>query len=124
MVSAKRFREQLHNRTVFSHRIENFTAPDEDHWSSENPELQHWAAIYRNWNLIESWGNRRELYDHNTDVMEQQNVFSKHPEFTSRLLAELHRFKIQGRRKSTEKGSVDLDEEMLENLKSLGYVDK
>jgi choline-sulfatase len=121
--STRVLEDRLLNRILFSHRIEDAVSSPGKHWGKENPELQHWAAIYRNWNLIESWGDRRELYDHTVDVMEQKNVFSKHPELTSRLLVELQKFRKQGLRKDTEKTSTNLDENLLKNLRSLGYVE-
>ena len=121
--SAKTLEEKLLNRVLFAHRIEDANTSPEHYWSEDNPELQHWAAIYRHWNLIEHWESRKELFDHKTDLMEQKNVFSEHPEVASRLLAELQEFKKQGLRKYTEKTSANLDEKMLRTLKSLGYVE-
>ncbi len=120
--AASRLAEELHNRILFAHRIEDAITSPEHHWSKENPELQHWAAIYRHWNLIERWDSSEELFDHNHDLMEQHNVFSKNPKVASQLLTELHEFKKQGLRKDIEKAPVNLDEDMLENLKSLGYL--
>ena len=121
-ISGKRLADKLHDRTLFAHRIEDAVTSPEHYWSEENPELQHWAAIYRHWNLIERWDSREELFDHQHDLMEQHNVFSEHPKVASQLLTELHGFKKQGLRKETEKAPVNLDENLLETLKSLGYV--
>jgi choline-sulfatase len=121
--STKKLENKLLNRVLFAHRIEDANTSPERHWSEDNPELQHWAAIYRHWNLIEPWGSEKKLFDHKTDLMEQKNLFSEHLKLALRLLAELQEFKKQGLRKYTEKKSANLDENMLRTLKSLGYVE-
>jgi hypothetical protein len=116
--------EKLKNRILFAHRIVDVHTSEKDFWSENNSENQHWAAIFRNWNLIEWWeGKKKELFNHSLDMQEKHDVFVDHPEITSYLLGELKKFKTHGKSQITEKVSVNLDEELLNNLKVLGYVE-
>jgi choline-sulfatase len=121
--SAKALAERLRDRTLFAHRIMDARSYQENRWSEDEPEFAHWAAISQNWNLIEWGDSRKELFDHRNDLAEQRNVFLEHPQITSQLLEEIQTFKKLKRTKKSEKISVDLDEKLLENLKSLGYVE-
>lgn len=103
--------ERLRNRVLFAQR------------TYYSPEVSHWAAIYQHWNLIEKWNSTKELFDHRRDPGEKNNVFSEHPELTSRLLAELQAFKERGLRKPGPQVGVELDQKLMEALKSLGYVE-
>lgn len=103
--------EQLQDRTLFAHRI------------ADTAEQQLWSAIYRHWNFIEWPDERRELFDHRLDPAERYNVFSRYGGVSSQLLAELGDFKKTGRSEQSDRVQVELDEELLESLKSLGYVE-
>lgn len=105
-------KETLSDRILFSHRV----VGDES-----GNEL--WSAIYQNWNLIEWWDSRKELYDHRGDFQEKHNVFSETQEVSSRLHEELQKFKNQAQRKDSNKIEVKLNSNLLEALRSLGYVE-
>jgi choline-sulfatase len=108
---SKNLGEKLRNRMLFAHRIVH------------NPQIQIWAAIYQHWNLIEKLYSNKELFDHRKDFSEKNNVISKYPKLASQLMAELKKFKHMRQREGVEKVSVDLDENLLKDLKSLGYVE-
>ncbi len=103
--------EKLRARTLFAHRV------------ADTPEWQLWSAIRGHWNLIEWPDGRSDLFDHRLDFAEKSNVFSAYPQVGRELLGELSEFKKHRRRAETESTQVQLDENMLETLKSLGYVE-
>lgn len=121
--SAETLAGELHGRTLFAHRIVDPFSSREHHWTENNSELQHWAAIHKHWNLIQWYERREELFDHRHDLKEKHDVSSEHPEVISQLLAELREFKKQERVKSTKTVPVNLDDKLLRTLKSLGYVE-
>lgn len=120
---AKTLIKQLRNRPLFAHRIVDAISSPRSHWSETMTERQLWAVIYQHWNLIERYDSQNELFDHRYDLEEKYNVILKHPELTSQLLTRLKKFKNRGQRKDAEKVPVELDENLLETLKSLGYVE-
>ncbi|MHC4151516.1 MAG: sulfatase [Planctomycetota bacterium] len=117
--------EQLHQRVLFTQRIMDSTTGRyrNDYWSEDRPERQHWGAIYQNWNMIEWGDSRKELFDHSKDFQEKHNLFSKYPEVASSLLSKLQILKKSKPEEAAEKAEINLDEKLLEELKSLGYVE-
>ena len=81
--------------------------------------------MHRYWKLIEQPDGRRELYDHRTDPTEKRNVYRRHRGVPgARLVAVLEEFKDREVRESPEAVQVELDDELKETLKSLGYVNQ
>jgi hypothetical protein len=112
--AAEALRKQLYERTLFAHRI-----------GSAGPQVEHWAVIYRHWKLIDWHGNRRELYNHRSDPQEQKNVLGKHPLSVKKLADELTDLKQRtAKQEQGRQVAVGLDQEMLDNLKALGYVEE
>jgi arylsulfatase A-like enzyme len=108
--SAK-LKEQLDGRTIFAHRM------------LRNPQTQFWAAINRHWNMIKLPEGKTVLFDHRKDLPEKRDVFSDNPDITDALTSKLEHFKNHGSRVNTETTPVNIDKELLNELKSLGYVD-
>ncbi len=104
----------LRRRILFAHRV-----------GSGDPQRELWAAIHRYWKLIEQPDGRRELYDHRADPREKRNVYRRHRDVPgARLVAILEEFKDREVRESPEAVQVELDDELKETLKSLGYVNQ
>jgi DNA mismatch repair protein MutL len=110
-VRSKALSEQLDARTIFAHRIIN------------TPEQQIWAAIFKQWNFIQRPDKRIELFNHTLDFAEKSNVFSQHAGIGRQLADAIGRFQKLAPLGQAEKVQVQLDEKLLDNLKSLGYVE-
>jgi len=106
-----KLKELLNNRTIFAHRMLN------------DPQTQFWAAINRHWNMIELPDSKKVLFDHRNDLPEMNNVFSNNPDVADVLTKKLEYFRSHGNRVNTETTPVDMDKGLVEELKSLGYVD-
>jgi arylsulfatase A-like enzyme len=104
-------KELLDDRTIFAHRM------------LEDPQTQFWAAINRHWNMIELPDSKKVLFDHRNDLPEKQDVFSGNTGITDGLIKKLEYFKGHGSRVNIETTPVDMDKDLLDELKSLGYVD-
>ncbi|MBN1456364.1 MAG: sulfatase [Sedimentisphaerales bacterium] len=107
---SKALTDELNDRTIFAHRIVN------------DPQINLWAAINRHWNMIEFQDGKRVLFDHRTDLPEKHDVFGENPEITGSLIAQLDHFKTHGRRTDIETTPVNMDQELIEQLRTLGYV--
>ncbi len=105
-----KLKELLDDRTIFAHRM------------LVGPQTQFWAAINRHWNMIELPDSKKVLFDHRNDLPEKQDVFSDSPDITDGLTKKLEYFKSHGSRVNIETTPVDMDKDLLEELKSLGYV--
>ncbi len=106
---------KLKNRTLFAHRMgyEGLRG------------TQAWAAVYQHWKMILWRNSRMELYDHRNDLQEKNNLFGKvKNRRVSTLGAKLRKFRTrsQTHETSAKKIQIDLDEERLKTLKSMGYV--
>ena len=107
---SKALTDQLNDRTIFTHRI------------VRDPQINLWGAINRHWNMIEFQDNTKKLFDHRSDTKELIDVFSENMQLTEQLTAKLEHFKTHGKRKS-ETVPFKINNELVETLKSLGYVD-
>ena len=106
--------ETLRRRTLFAHRV-----------GSGEPQAELWAATHRYWKLIEQPDGKRELYDHRSDPGEKRNVYRRYREVPGeRLVAALQKFKERKAREEPEAIEVEVDDELRETLKSLGYVNQ
>jgi arylsulfatase A-like enzyme len=108
---SENFVEELNNRTLFAHRNQG------------DPKIHTWAAIRQHWNMIEFQDHTKKLFDHRSDTKELIDVFSKNMQLTAQLTAKLEHFKKHGKRKPEILPSLKVDNELVETLKSLGYVD-
>jgi choline-sulfatase len=121
--STKEFSEKVQQRVLFAQRIMDNLSYREGYWSEDSPERQHWAAIYRNWNMIEWGDSRKELFNHRQDFQEKHNLLSNYPEIASSLLGKIQVLKKMKPEKAVEKVEVNLDKKLYEELRSLGYVE-
>jgi len=108
--------EELESRALFAHRLKQHK------WRSQNL----WAVVRGRWKLIDDEG-RFELYDTSADPEEQRDLAGERPEVVAELLAEL-----EGLREGATWGAgtrtpievqVEVDEESIEALRELGYVE-
>ena len=98
-----------------------------DDMSAEEPV--QFAIVTEEWKLVENrhpdWdAPTRELYDHRTDKLDQNDVAAEHPEVVEKLAEQLEAWK-----ESTEAAKLEdevsldgMNAEELERLRSLGYV--
>jgi len=104
--------ETLRQRTLFAHRV-----------SHEESEKPLWAATLRHWKLIESADRGLELYNHRRDPTEGRNLYSPHADGIPMKLTEtLEEFKKVGLAAEPGRVEVEVDPELEEQLRSLGYV--
>jgi len=104
--------ERLAERTLFAHRVHNVY-----------PTRQYWAATQGYWKLYEPWDKGAELYNHRVDFAEKRNVIAEHKGVAEKLTEQLDVFKRAAGEASGTTVEVPLDAELLETLRSLGYVE-
>jgi len=102
--------DQLNDRTIFTHRI------------LDDPQINLWGAINRHWSMIEFQDGKMVLFDHRNDLSEKHDVFGGNPEITGKLIAKLEHFKVHGRRLDIESTPINMDQELIDSLRTLGYV--
>ncbi|MFO8071517.1 MAG: sulfatase [Polyangia bacterium] len=107
-------KDRLASRVVFAHRV-----------YSTVRGLALWAAMHGRWKLIDWWGDRNQLFDHVVDPREQEPVTSERPEMDEALAQRLERFKerMKSGEPASEEVEIELDEELLGKLETLGYAD-
>ncbi len=103
--------KNLDARTLFAHRM------------VDTGEQELWAAIHKNWNFIQWPDGRTELFNHSLDLAEKNNVSSRNAGISAQLTDALSGFKKLTPLAQTETTQVQLDEKLVESLKSLGYVE-
>lgn len=106
----------LEERVLFAHRIG---------WAQSDKQV--WAAIRGAWKLIDYSQAEPELFDHATDPAEQRNLLTTQPagswpEIAAFLNEALSRHRQAGTARDRERIEVELDEDLLRTLHSLGYV--
>jgi arylsulfatase A-like enzyme len=105
-----RLREELGERPLFAHRLGPGESPTE-----------LWAVIHGDRQLIEG-GQRLELYDLANDPMQRSDRSKAESETVAQLRIHLEELRRLEPRPGAEASEVELDEEELERLRSLGYV--
>lgn len=101
-------------RTLFAHR-QRFRV-------RQGKELQQlWAAVRGPWKLIESDSGAR-LFHLVKDPAEKRDRASFQEDLVLDLQAELERFRSRGVDFEGQQTEVELDQETLESLRSLGYI--
>jgi hypothetical protein len=81
-----------------------------------------WAVFDNEYYLIEKHDGSKELYDLVRDFDQKNNLIDAHPGQAEKLLAQLRDNRTQDARTKTDQVDVELDEELLELLRSLDYV--
>ena len=82
-----------------------------------------WAIVLDGWKLIVD-GDARALYDQRADRRETDDRAAAEPERLRALTEHLDALREGGIRRDGDRTEVTLDEEMLEALESLGYVER
>jgi len=106
--------ERLSGRTLFAHR------------RGQGQARPYWAAIRGPWKLIETPRSRLELYDHRSDPGEKRNLHLHTTNLVgppSEMLVELRAFQETAPDEKPEVVQVEIDEELHETLRALGYVE-
>lgn len=106
-----------------------FDSPASERWQDQRIFAQYGERLYSvrtpRWKLIQRTSNQRvKLYDLHRDPGEQRNLSARYPEQSAALLAELEEWRVG--RPQLDLGSrrdVELSEEMVEELRVLGYVE-
>lgn len=106
------FIETLRRRILFGHRV-----------SRDESQEPLWAATLRHWKLIEKPDAPRELYNHRRDPTERRDLYSSHREgIPVKLVEAIEEFKEVGIAAEPDRVQVEVDPELEEQLRSLGYV--
>lgn len=96
-------------RPVFAHRRDS------------SGQRQLWSVVRGPWKLIQ--GRRTtELFDRFADPRELDNVVANYPEVARELGDLVERFRASSRRYDTTTSEVEIEPALLEELRSLGYV--
>jgi arylsulfatase A-like enzyme len=103
--------KSLNRRMLFAHRL-GLVSP-----------RPFWAAMQRQWKLIERPDANLEAYHHGSDPAERQNLYSRDPsQVPVRLISALEEFKAREPVEAPSTIQVEVDEELKKTLESLGYV--
>ena len=105
-------------------------AEDERLYWSERPLFLHrfererhiWGVVFQRWKLIQDHDGLVALFDLETDPTEKVNLAGDQPRRCDRLLALLDDHRSRAVSTDSSEAEVDIDAEMLERLRSLGYV--
>ena len=92
----------------------NDAAPDKNLIAATTPEHKY---------ILDLVSGDEELYDLNLDPGETRNVATSHPDVARKFREEVLRFRrIQMAKRSTIVEGVEIDDELREQLRSLGYL--
>ncbi len=86
------------------------------------PYEANWSAMRGTWKYIEHVGLVPELFDHATDPRERTNVAGRHPEIAAELAAAVTTARGAPREFGGKTLQVPVDQELIEELRSLGYT--
>lgn len=95
-------------RPLFLHRFER--------------ERHIWGVVFQHWKLIQDHDGLLALFDLETDPTEKVNLADEQRTRCDRLLALLDGHRERAVNTDSSTSEVDIDAEMLQRLKSLGYV--
>ena len=111
---AERLRRTLRARSLYGHRM-----------FSSIRNLAVWAITDGNHKLIDWWGDRRQLFNHESDPTEQHDIQEKAPQTAERLQTRLNTFKERMRhnQRTASSTEIPLDKALIDRLKTLGYVE-
>jgi arylsulfatase A-like enzyme len=106
-----------------------FDRPASEKWQDQRVFAQYGDRLYcartPRWKLIQRTSNQRvKLFDLHRDPGEHRNLSAQRRDLSTALLAELEDWRV--RRPQLDVGSrrkVELTEEMIEDLRALGYVE-
>ena len=103
---------------------------DERNAWSERPLFMHrfergrhlWGVVIGRWKLIQNYDGRLALFDLVEDPREQRNLREVEGARCERLLELLDEHRGRGVEAESRRADVTIDQELLDRLKSLGYV--
>jgi arylsulfatase A-like enzyme len=110
---------RLKDRVLFAHRlgVEDFDL------SKEMTPGNLWSVQRGPWRLIrDEVAGKTMLHNLDADPLEQQDLYAAEPERAKELEALLDRFAAGGIRAPGEKARVSVDEELDQDLKTMGYA--
>lgn len=113
---AEALSRKLNDRILIAHR-------SGDMRDQQEGEREVWAAAFGNWKLIRKADGVLELYDHATDPTEHNNVADANPTIVERLGLALEPYRDRANWGDAGVSSVEMNEQTIETLKSLGYVE-
>lgn len=87
------------------------------------PYFTSWDVIQGPWKYIEHVNRAPELYDRAADPAEQKNVATEHPERAAALAARIAAAREASNTFASPTTQVPMDEELRQQLESLGYVE-
>jgi arylsulfatase A-like enzyme len=98
-------------RTIFAHR------------ARLEGDLHLWAAIEGPWKLVQLGDKDSVLFNLERDPGELEDVAAKHPDIVERLEHALRGFRVETFGTPEDAIDVVLDDELIEEMRALGYVD-
>jgi arylsulfatase A-like enzyme len=111
---------RLSERVLFAHRlgIEELT------FETEMVKRHLWSVQRGPWRLIrDELEGRTLLYNLEEDRLEQKDLYAQEPERARALEALLEPFAAQGIRADGKTVSVEIDEDLFEDLEKMGYIE-
>jgi arylsulfatase A-like enzyme len=112
---AATLKKQLENRYLFAHRM-----------FSSIRKVAVWSITSKHLKLIDWWGARRKLFNHERDPGEKNDIAKARTKSADRLSRQLTLFKrrINRHKNVTATTGVPLDDALIKSLESLGYMEK
>ncbi|MEK7792875.1 MAG: sulfatase [Candidatus Hydrogenedentota bacterium] len=113
---AEALSRELNDRILIAHR-------SGDTRGQQSSEREVWAAAHENWKLIRKADGTLELYDHATDPTEHNDVAKANPTIVEELSLSLEPYRDRANWGDAGVSNVEMNEQTIETLKSLGYVE-
>ena len=86
-------------------------------------DLHLWTAIERPWKLVQLGNMEPALFNLESDPAETEDLAAKHPEVVERLEQALRGHRVETFGTPEDAIDVALDDQMIEEMRALGYVD-
>ncbi len=104
----------LRERCLYGHRA-----------FSEVRKISVWSITCENYKLIDWWGERNKLFDHETDFTEMNDISRTRTDVTERLQKQMDVFKkrMKEHKHISTTTEVEINKEVMEQLQNLGYVE-
>ncbi len=80
------------------------------------------AVLHGPWKALHVDPNNKALYNLENDPQENQNIYTQHPVLAEKLLKKFMDFEIHCSHYFSEQVKIELDDQQIESLKSLGYI--
>lgn len=96
---------------------------EQTHRDTMNEPGQRFSLTNENWKYFHRTQADDELYDMVEDSIETKNVLASHPEIAERMRQEILTILADSKAGSRGRTEVELDEEVIEQLRALGYLE-